>query len=567
MADFIKPTLASNCRHCAESFQVSVAELNFLKKISPRIGETVQDIPPPTLCPACRLQRRMAHRNQIYVTRQQVGDTKVQFFSMYFGKPPFPVVSNADWWDEKNWSPEEFGREFDFTRPFFEQWAELRDSVPRPALNTISGTIENSDYCNNAGWLKDCYFVFSADRNRECLYTENITDCTDCMDCSATVNCELCYDCTGCSNCYNLQASLHCTDCSDSWYLSNCKSCSNCFGCVNLRQKKHCVYNKQLTPDEFKGFMSTLDLSSWEVRSRLETEFAKFQAGHPRPHIVATRAENCTGNQINDSRNIVNSYQIYNAEDLRNCDVVQSGGKDLYDCTISFMAPELMYECTICGLNVFNLAFCYNCWDGASELLYCDTSHGSKHCFGCVCLRRRRFCILNKQYTEAEYFSLLPKIIEHMRQTGEWGEFFPMELSPWPYNLSLANRYFPLSEREIKAQGLSWLSRDSADQQTLNPQPLPDRLPTTDEPLVTACSVSGRLFRITTQEIKRLRKFSAPLPRKAYDERMDDRTVRLGGLKLINRACARTGEKLETVYTPEEAPIIWRKDEFDREFA
>jgi hypothetical protein len=35
-----------------------------------------------------------------------------------------------------------------------------------------------------------------------------------------------------------------------------------------------------------------------------------------------------------------------------------------------------------------------------------------------------------------------------MKQTGEWGEFFDTSLSPFGYNETVANEYYPLSEEE-----------------------------------------------------------------------------------------------------------------------
>ena len=58
----------------------------------------------------------------------------------------------------------------------------------------------------------------------------------------------------------------------------------------------------------------------------------------------------------------------------------------------------------------------------------------SSDCFGCVSIRNKKYCILNKQYTKEEYEELLPKIIAHMsempfisKQTGTkfaYGDFF-----------------------------------------------------------------------------------------------------------------------------------------------
>lgn len=555
------------CANCQVPFSPTAAEALFRQKISPRFQNVLFPIPEPALCPPCRMQRRMAHRNQIYVNLRPNSDGDGKFFSMYFGETAFPVLPNQAWWDEEGWDPLEFGVEFDFSRPFFEQWRELRDRVPRPALNTVSGTIENSDYCNNAAWIKNCYFCFDVDRSRDCLYAENLADCTDCMDCTAVVQCELCYDCTACTNCYSLQSSADCLDCSASWFLSNCRSCTNCFGCVNLRHKKFCIYNRQVSEAEFQAFLSSTALSSWSVRTEIAAKFAELCRADPRPHLVGARAEGCTGNHIFNSREVVNGYFIHDAEDVCHCDIMKTGGKSCYDCTISFLAPELMYECTICGLNVFNLLFCYNCWDGASDLLYCDTSHGAKHCFGCVCLRRRSHCIFNRQYTEDEYSALVPKIIEHMRETGEWGENFPMEHSPWPYNLSLASRYFPIGEEEAVGKGLRWQPLDSTAAAGELVCAVPDGLPVSDDPFVTRCAETGRRFRVTAEELKRLRRFDAPVPRKSYDRRMSERALRCGGLKLFSRRCDRSGADLETVYADYLAATVWRKDVFDKEFS
>ncbi|HRI36281.1 MAG TPA: hypothetical protein PK765_04380 [bacterium] len=64
----------------------------------------------------------------------------------------------------------------------------------------------------------------------------------------------------------------------------------------------------------------------------------------------------------------------------------------------------------------------------------------------------KSYCILNKQYTEEEYNTLVPKIIAHMRETGEWGEFFSPNLSPFGYNETVAMEYFPLTKEQALSQ-------------------------------------------------------------------------------------------------------------------
>ena len=48
-----------SCHQCLKDFMIADEDLAFYKTISPKIGKVVIDVPPPTLCPDCRLQRRL----------------------------------------------------------------------------------------------------------------------------------------------------------------------------------------------------------------------------------------------------------------------------------------------------------------------------------------------------------------------------------------------------------------------------------------------------------------------------------------------------------------------------
>ncbi|MBI4975518.1 hypothetical protein HZC20_02465 [Candidatus Peregrinibacteria bacterium] len=80
----------------------------------------------------------------------------------------------------------------------------------------------------------------------------------------------------------------------------------------------------------------------------------------------------------------------------------------------------------------------------------------SKNCFACVSMMRNEYCILNKQYTKEEYEELVLWIVEHMKTTGEWDEFFPMKISLFGYNKCSAQMYSPMTKEEVTAKGLKW---------------------------------------------------------------------------------------------------------------
>ncbi len=72
--------------------------------------------------------------------------------------------------------------DYDKSKPFLEQFAELNNKVPRIALLVIDSV--NSDYTNNAGDNKNCYLIFAAENSEDCLYGRVIQRCKNSMDCN-----------------------------------------------------------------------------------------------------------------------------------------------------------------------------------------------------------------------------------------------------------------------------------------------------------------------------------------------------------------------------------------------
>ena len=69
-------------------------------------------------------------------------------------------------------------------------------------------------------------------------------------------------------------------------------------------------------------------------------------------------------------------------------------------------------------------------------------------CFGCCGLSGQQYCIFNKQYSKEDYENQVAKIISHMIETKEWGEFFHPSLSPFGYNETVAMEYYPLEKTD-----------------------------------------------------------------------------------------------------------------------
>jgi len=552
------------CKKCRKEFDVTASDLEFYERISPIFAGKKYAIPAPTFCPSCRLRDRLVFRNHTAIFQRPAFPNGELIFSMHPETAPFPVMKNEDWFSD-SWDALSYGQDFDFEQPFFQQFKKLRDRVPQYARIALRN--ENCDYANNLSDNKNCYMVFSISNAEDCMYCENCWGSTDCLECTNTLQSEICYDDVDCLRCYNLQSSEFCENCSDSYFLAFCRSCKNCFGCTNLRSREYCIFNEQKSKEEFETFLKEFHGSSCSERKRYHEEFEALMRRSPRPHATMHQTENCTGNFLAESSDTTESFFIQIGEDLKYCFNLYEGAKNCMDYSFFGRNAEFIYEAVSCGINIYGILFSVQCRDSSSNLLYCYGCDGCKDCFGCSGLRRKQYCIFNKQYSKEAYEKLAAQIIEHMQKTEEWGQFFPAEFTPMPYNRSLAARYFPLTKAEAARQSFTWHEENFQEfPGAIEGADLPDGLSSSNDPLVVKSALSQRPFRITSQEIERYREFNVPLPRLSYEERMNERAQKLGGIELFERTCAKSGKRILTTYPPESPYIIWDRDEYYSEF-
>ncbi|MBT3704641.1 hypothetical protein HOG17_02560 [Candidatus Peregrinibacteria bacterium] len=394
------------CPLTNKQFTIDPEDLAFYKK---------QGVPPPTLCPDERQRRRLMFRNERNLYPRKDSMTGETIISRWTDDTPFPVYDSKNWWSDK-FDGLEYGQDFDFNRPFFEQFEKLRNRVPRIALYNFDSV--NSEYTNHSGYNKNCYMCFNIGKLEDCYYVTNYSiDNKDCCDCYAIERSQLLYECFMCDNCYSSKHLVNCNGCRDSNFLFDCRNCQNCFMCWNLRSKKYCIHNEQKSKEEYETYMANLDLSSHQQFSQLAKEF-KDNIKHKATHKAAfiTKSENCTGDYITNSKNAHMSYYVIDCEDVKYCYDIY-GAKDCYDSYEPAWKVERLYETHACNETQFMIG-CDTCIRSAF-LNYCDNCHNSKHLTGCISLKKNEYCILNKQYTRKEYEELLPRIKEHMIRTGE----------------------------------------------------------------------------------------------------------------------------------------------------
>ncbi|MBI3273605.1 MAG: hypothetical protein HYZ69_00520 [Candidatus Colwellbacteria bacterium] len=202
------------CQNRNEQFTIDPTDLAFYEKMH---------VPPPTFCPLCRAQRRLAFYNLRTLYKRPDTRTGKEIFSSFSPAAPFVVYDKDYWWSDA-WDPLDYGREYDFSKPFFEQFFALFKKVPlasRSVLNPV-----RSDFSNNAGNLKDCYLVFDATECENCLYGSSMNNTKDSIDVSDVTQIEHSYETLMSSKSSNLFFSSQCDNCFEVYFSRDLAGCN-----------------------------------------------------------------------------------------------------------------------------------------------------------------------------------------------------------------------------------------------------------------------------------------------------------------------------------------------------
>ena len=127
--------MIKNCFQCQSNFEVDDRDLQFYDKISPVFADKKYQIPPPTLCPDCRQQRRLAWRGKDYFFRK-CDLTREQCLSIYPPEAPMKTYSSEAFYGDE-WDGLSYGREFDFSVLFsnnFSSFGTIRQNIFRTKI-------------------------------------------------------------------------------------------------------------------------------------------------------------------------------------------------------------------------------------------------------------------------------------------------------------------------------------------------------------------------------------------------------------------------------------------------
>lgn len=557
--------MRKSCKNCQQDFTIDQDDLNYYDRIK---------VPLPTFCPNCRYMRRMSWRNAWHLFKKKDARTGEEIFSLYPKESPVKIY-DKEYWISDAWDPMDYGRDYDFSRPFFEQFKELMHAVPFPAHSYFN--ITNCRFCTNINNSKNCYFVRGAGFTEDSSYLIWDKGSKQCFDSHMTTRCELSYGNVNTTNCYKTFFSVDCDDCTDIILSKDCVGCNNCVGCVGLRSKSYCIFNEQYSKEEYFKKVQELNLGSYQSLRNVRAKAYAFWLTKPHKFFHGIQNVNVSGDYIYESKNVQQSYRVQGLEDSKYCQNALTGpAKDCYDYSNFGQNAELIYESLVIGEGASNIKFSTQIFQNVKNIEYSIYCHNSSDLFGCISLRNKQYCIFNKQYSPSEYADQVLKIKAQMTKAGEYGEFFPGDMSPFPYQISEACEFFPLSDEEAKQKGFaSYPIKKQSYQATFFAGQIPDDVKDVPDSIINEvieCAHGANCdqectgaFRVVKDEVDFCKRMHIPLPRLCPNCRLYELFKLRNRPVFYHRQCAKCGKDIETSYAPDRPEIVYCESCYQKE--
>ena len=321
--------------------------------------------------------------------------------------------------------------------------------------------------------------------------------------------------------------------------------------CCNLRNKQYCIRNKQYSKEDYEKELKNTNFGSHKNLFALKKEFwdlLKNEIVHRENFNI--RTTNSVGNYLNDCDKCVNVFSWEKSQNCRN-QLRGMNTKDSIDQTFTWNTEVSGDNSGVFG----GFEIKHSVWSDGRYSEYLDNCIEVEYCFGCVGLRKKKYCILNKQYSKNEYEKLKTQIIKNMEEKGEYGEFLPYSMGLCEYNFSSGMIYFPdLKKEEILSKGGYWSEEDLSSTDGISSLDLPGRIEETPKNIsnqALICPESKYIFNISPAEYEFHKRKGFALPRLHFDLRMLKRIKKMSIIRNYLYKCFYCEKDIMAYYPPE----------------
>lgn len=524
------------------AFEVSSEEMALRKKLGVE-GE-------PQYHPVFRFMQLGAFWQHWNLFKRKCDKTGKSIISVFSEDCPYPVWHKDEW--IKHADPP--GADFDTARPVFDQmWDFFRKS---PIAHNVGTGNENCEYTDDWWYCKNCYLCHSGAECEDLRYCYRTMKVKNSQFCVFSFDSELSVDLINCHNCLRVWFAYNCLSCSESAFLYDCRNCHHCMFCSNLRNKSYCFGNTQLTKDEYEKKAGEWNLKSRSVYESAKEEFKKMLSQRAWHRALFTeQCENVSGNYLYQCKNCKDSFFLSN--DIEDCVHLVRAGLHVRDNLDVFtsMDSEIIYLSTLVQDKCYDVRYVYNVIQ-CKFMDYCAHCFQCQNCFGCSGLVGRKYHIFNKPYSPEEYKNLKTRIIAYMKQTGEYGKFFPGYFAANPYDESISGFYWPLDKKTADRFGFRLSGRKPVrPANALDSDGVPDSVTDADEKITEKVfwdDIAGHPFQIQAADIVFSKELGIPLPYTYYARRLQEnfRMIPFNGMTRTVK-CGKCGKETETGWTEE----------------
>src|SRR3989338_7185356 len=446
----------------------------------------------PTLCYFCRMVRRFSHRNEQFLYYRKCDLTGKQIISAFSPDKPQIVYSIDAWWSDK-YDPLSTGRPFDFNRPFFEQFTELRNATPRLALQQQL-PMENSEDCQCASRLKSGsnlinkkYVIFNEQKTK--AEYEDFIRQVDTGSHAVIEKIKTKVEEVLPGPIAKFYHGMNAENCSGD-YLRNCKNCHMSFECDRCEDVRYsmCLYDAK----------NCMDHSYWG------------------------------GNAEQTYECMACGYDLFN---LRFCNICWTNCSDLTYCDDSFPSKNC-FGCSGLKKNEYCILNKQYLKDEYVKLVLKIIEH----------MRVTPLRLPDGSFAGQEWGEFFP--VE--TSVFAYNESLSQNHDPLGKSETL-KRGWAWHEAENNKESYLGPSFKMSD----NISEVPDAICNQ----ILTCQETGKPFKLIPQEIKFYREGKIPLPRKCPDQRHMERMNLRNPRKLWDRHCANCKKTIATTYSPERPAV------------
>ena len=344
-------------------------------------------------------------------------------------------------------------RDYNFDIDFFGNFKKLFLDIDFWNVLNYWGC-ENSDYADSTLNVKNAYISFIIINNCEnVLYSFSVKDnCKDVINwLSVWDSSNIVYQSSWILKSFKIFYSRYINNSNNIWFSSNLIWCFECIFCDELENQKYCINNNILEKEEY--------FKQKDIILKEKNSFKKYfnKINKIWKNIVS---KNSKWSYIVNSENIENWYFCSNINDWRNLILVWSvnWNKNMYD-TFSGWTPyweEFYWVMWANGDNLYNSINIIL----SSNIFYSYFLESCSFCIWCIGLKNKSYCILNKQYTKAEWEILADKIFKQMDNDWILWDFFSSDINPFYFNDTMAWLIGNFKKEEVVKEWYMWRNEE-----------------------------------------------------------------------------------------------------------